>query len=357
MMAAAAVVLAVSSHPCPTPTNWTRQVSVTGGHYLHLRVFGCAGAPSVLFLHGGWGPHPSDESYDAGGLIDSERYQIVMFHQRGWGRSTPSGGTVNNTLADNIADCEVVRREAGVDRWAVVYGGSNGAMLGLAYAATHPQRMGGIVLRGLWLIRTQDLLYDYCTLSGKAAYFPQDWDSFADRVGCGRSDGFTCQDLDLVRRYGAALDGPDAEAHGAAAAWLAYDALGASVHPSLPGGDWSFPTAPLATARLGVSLYLEHAADTSEVGGANLLTTAARRLGNGRMPFRLVTGTFDMLCPPAMAYEVAAALGDGGSLRVVSGASHSARDPGMASVIRESIESVARLAGVVDSQGRPKEDL
>ena len=143
-----AVVAQCASATCLSPpVNETRLLSVTGGHYLFIRLFGCASGPAVLFLHGGWGPHPADESQDAGGLIDGARYLIVMFHQRGWGQSMPSGDISHNSLADSVADCEAVREAAGVDSWATVYGGSNGATLGLAYASTKPHRVGGIVLR------------------------------------------------------------------------------------------------------------------------------------------------------------------------------------------------------------------
>ena len=351
--------------------NLTHSLPVSGGFNIFVRTFGCASGAPILFLHGGWGPLPGEDSSTAAGLVDTERNLVVYFHQRGWGSSSPVGSLVHNTVADSIADCEVVRKHAEVVQWAAVYGGSNGAMLGLAYAASHPGAVGSIVLRGLWLIRTQDVEYDYVdTAAGKAAHYPQEWDRFAAAVGCSRESSGSgahafaggtesllepqCRGLTLLERYRTALAGdapaPLPSAARAAEEWLRYDALGASVRV---GGatrleEW-LPTPPLAAARLGVHLYLGHSADVeSEVGAGRLLATAQARLASVSMPVRLITGEYDMLCPPAMAYEVAAALGGHsagrGSLQVVRGAAHSAGDANMTAVIRAAIDELAQAA-------------
>jgi hypothetical protein len=213
--------------------------------------------------------------------------------------------------------------------------------------------------------------YDYVdTAAGKAAHYPQDWDRFAAAVGCSRessgsgarvlADGTEsilepqCRGLTLLERYRTALAGdapaPLPSAARAAEEWLRYDALGASVRV---GGaarleEW-LPTPPLAAARLGVHLYLGHSADVeSEVGAGRLLATAQARLASVSMLVRLVTGeAYDMRCPPAMAYEVAAALGGhsrGSSLQVVRGAAHSAGDANMTAVIRAAIDELAQAA-------------
>ena len=149
-------------------------------------MFGCAGRPAVLILHGGWGPLPSDATADAGGLIDPERRLVIYFHQRGWGDSSPSGGLERNALDDGVADSEAARRHAGVARWACVYGGPNGATLALAYGAAHPEAVGGgLALRGLWLIRRTDVAHDYLLPDGEARHYPAE-DRFAARVGCTR---------------------------------------------------------------------------------------------------------------------------------------------------------------------------
>ena len=115
------------------------------------------GAP-MLVLHGGWGP--ADNEWHRLDILNEEirsKFRIIYFHQRGWGRSKIEEvtGTDTSTGIDaNIADCEVLRQHFGIDKWAVVYGGSNGATLGLAYAAKYfGSTVSGLVLRGLWLIR------------------------------------------------------------------------------------------------------------------------------------------------------------------------------------------------------------
>lgn len=331
--------------PCPTPINETSRLAVGGGHELFVRIFGCQGGPAILFLHGGWGPLTSEASYDLGGLVDTNRYLVVYHHQRGWGQSTPLGSIANNELADNVEDCEAVRKAAGVTQWASVYGGSNGATLGLAYAASYPSHTCSVVLRGLWLIRESDVVYDYITLNGKARHYPDEWDRFAGAVGCGRSVENACAGLSLLERYRDALAAPDpAVSERAAASWLQWDALGATVQ--VPAGPPPPPlTPPLANAQLGVHLYLTHAADiTTPIGGGRLLQTAAAALAN--MPIRLITGHYDMLCPPAMAYEVAGALRRPAALRLVAGAAHSAGDSSMGAEIREAFDELAGAAAL-----------
>lgn len=283
-------------------------------------------------------------------------------YKRGWGLSSPIGSLKQNTLADSVADCERVRTHLGIRSWAGVYGGSNGATLGLAYAASHPAVVGSVVLRGLWLIRTQDVHYDYVSMTGKPSHYPQAWDRFAGFVGCGRHDKNKCKGLTLVERYRDALNGPPHTAMRAADEWLRYDALGSTVRVAAESESKSEPeakplTPALATARLGVHLYLSQAADqVSEIGGGRLLATASTRLRN--TPIRLVTGEYDMLCPPAMAYEVAVGMkaysmlsigeekedslnAEGMQMHtavVVPGAAHAAGDANMTAVIRKAIE-------------------
>ena len=135
----------------------TSMVEVKTGLSLYTVELGNPDGAPMLVLHGGWGPADNEEHrLDILNEEIRSKFRIIYFHQRGWGRSKIEEvtGTDTSTGIDaNIADCEVLRQHFGIDKWTVVYGGSNGATLGLAYAAKYfGSAVSGLVLRGLWLI-------------------------------------------------------------------------------------------------------------------------------------------------------------------------------------------------------------
>ena len=128
-------------------------LDVGDGHRVYWELCGTPGGKPAVFLHGGPG---AGLSPDHRRTFDPDRYQVLLFDQRGCGRSTPKGGLEANTTRDLIADIERLRALAGVDRW-LVFGGSWGSTLGLAYAETHPQRVTELVLRGIFLVRPEEI--------------------------------------------------------------------------------------------------------------------------------------------------------------------------------------------------------
>src|SRR5687768_4599309 len=128
-------------------------LTVDAPHVLHVEECGNPAGLSVLFLHGG--PGAGCENYHRR-FFDPARYRIVLFDQRGCGRSTPHAELSRNTTPELVSDIERLRKHLGIERW-VVFGGSWGSTLALAYAEAHPERVLGLVLRGIFLCRDQDV--------------------------------------------------------------------------------------------------------------------------------------------------------------------------------------------------------
>ncbi|MBL8260418.1 MAG: alpha/beta fold hydrolase, partial [Candidatus Competibacteraceae bacterium] len=148
----------------------TFQFPADESHTLRVEECGSPDGLPALFLHGGPGAgcEPMHRRF-----FDPERYRIVLFDQRGAGQSTPHAELRDNTLWHLIADIEKLREHLGIDRW-VVFGGSWGSTLALAYAETHPERVLGLILRGIFLCRDQDIQWFY--QDGANRLFPDLWE-------------------------------------------------------------------------------------------------------------------------------------------------------------------------------------
>jgi proline iminopeptidase len=152
------------------------QFDVGDGHRIHVEECGVAAGAPVVFLHGG--PGSGCKPYHRQ-FFDPGRWRIVLFDQRGAGRSTPAGATRANTTAHLIADIELIRARLGIERW-LAFGGSWGATLALLYAQAHPSRVSGLVLRGTFLARRRDL--EWFVGDGVRRVFPDAWEEFIGRV-------------------------------------------------------------------------------------------------------------------------------------------------------------------------------
>src|SRR5215470_10243922 len=150
----------------------TSVLEVSGGHRLVYELCGNPSGRPVVFLHGGPGAgcNPTHRRF-----FDPAVYKIVLFDQRGAGRSTPIASVHENTTQDLVSDIETLRRHLHIDRW-VVFGGSWGSTLALAYAETHPDRCKGLVLRGIFLLRRSELLWFY--QEGASHLFPDAWEKY-----------------------------------------------------------------------------------------------------------------------------------------------------------------------------------
>src|SRR3990172_1873131 len=276
------------------------------------------GKPAVV-LHGGPG---SGCSTGVRRFFNPSAYRIVLFDQRGCGRSTPHArdprpGLSGNPTEHLLADIERLRHHLGIDQW-VLFGGSWGSTLGLAYAERHPQRVTAIVLVGVTTTRRSEIDWLY---RGVAPLFPAQWARF--RAGAPATE----RDGDLVEAYYRLLQEPDPVVLAKAAKdWCEWESALVSVDPdATPDTRRLQPAFQMAFARI-VTHYFRHNAWLKD---GLLLRNAAVLTG---IPGVMVQGRLDLGGPLVTAWELAQAWPDG-ELVVVSGAGHSSGDPGMSAAV------------------------
>jgi proline iminopeptidase len=291
---------------------------------LYFELCGNAAGAPVVFLHGGPG-----SSIDPGHrrFFDPAFYRIVLFDQRGCGRSSPRGALEHNTAAHLIADIERLREHLAVSRW-MLFGGSWGSTLALAYAQAYPARVSAMVLRGLFLATREEVDW---FVEGLRRFVPEAWAAFA--AGAPATAG------ELLRHYVAQVLGPDrAAALDAARRWAAYEsalmAVGeAPSAPSAPGDD----DALLDRVRV----HLHYLASDCFLQPGQLLSGLPAL---ARIPAILVQGRRDLVCPPATAYTVQRAWPEA-RLCMVEEGGHSAAHPAMAAALVRATEDLKALLG------------
>ena len=284
-------------------------LDVGQGHRIRFEESGNPRGIPVVFLHGGPG---SGTNSNQRRFFDPEGYRVVLLDQRGAGRSTPAGETRANTTAHLVADLERLRSALGVAGW-LLFGGSWGATLALAYGIAHPPRVRGMILRGVFLGSRREVSW---YTGGLRAFVPEAWARFFEASGARAPPGI----LDGYRRQLRASQ--PATRLAAAAAWRDYEstlmALQEDAPPDLPPPDDAL------VARVRVQLhYLAH--DCFLAPGA--LLRGARRLRG--IAARIVQGRFDLVCPPLAAQRLQAAW-PRTELHLVEGAGHGAFDPRIA---------------------------
>jgi proline iminopeptidase len=263
----------------------------------------------VLFVHGG----PGSRSRAAHRrFFDPAFYHIVLFDQRGCGQSTPAGSTFENTTAHLVTDIEQLRHHLGVDRW-LLFGGSWGSTLSLAYAIAHADRVAAMVLRGVFLGSAAEVEW---YVSGIRRFVPEAWVDFAGDAG-----------ESIIEHYRQLIDHPDASvALAAARRWCDYEAsvmaIGEASNGSNGGGNVATPEESLAGARIQLHFLAQRC-----FLRPNQLLDDLWRIGN--IPITLVQGRMDMVCPPISAFEVSRRLADA-DLRLVANGGHSAMQPAIA---------------------------
>ena len=289
-----------------------------------------AGKPAV-FLHGGPGGGTSalNRRY-----FDPGRYRIVLLDQRGCGNSTPhiaDGADLSvNTTAHLIADIEAVRAELGIERW-LVFGGSWGSTLSLAYAQKYPHRVTELVLRGIFLLRRKEIDWYY---NGSAGYvYPDEWEKFLAPVPAAERDG------DLVEAYHRLLHCTDPEvATAAAVAWSTWEAATSTLRPdperTADAGD---PRFALAFARIE-NHYFRHGGFLDE--GQLLRDIGAIT----HIPGIIVQGRHDIVCPAVSAWDLHRAWPQS-RLRIAYDAGHSATEPAIVHHLVEATDTFVAVPG------------
>jgi proline iminopeptidase len=294
-------------------------LDVGDGHRVYWELCGNPNGKPAIVLHGGPGSGctPAFRRF-----FDPEAYRVLLFDQRGCGRSTPHASDPAVDLSTNtthhlVADIEALRRHLGVERW-LVFGGSWGSTLGLAYAERHPERVSELVL---CMIATTSAHEVRWITRDVGRLFPQQWARFVDGVPADQRDG------DLAEAYSRRLADPDPGVREQAARdWCDWEDAHVRVRPE-HGHDprYDDPSFRMAFARL-VTHYWRHAAWLED---GILLREAAKLTG---IPGVLVHGRLDVSAPLDVAWELSPAW-PGSDLVIVDEAGHSAGDPGMAEAL------------------------
>jgi proline iminopeptidase len=290
------------------------RLAVDERHALHVEECGSAKGVPALFLHGG--PGAGCEPYHRR-LFDPARYRIVLFDQRGAGRSLPHADLTDNTTWHLVADIERIREHLGIDRW-LVFGGSWGSTLALAYAQHHPERVRALVVRGIFLCRDEEIRWFY--QEGASRVFPDYWEDFLAPVPFAERH-------DLLHAYHRLLTGDhDIARMAAAKAWSTWEGRTATLLPNdAVVRHFGDPHVALSLARIECHYFVHQAF----LRPGQLLEDAPRLAG---IPGVIVHGRYDLICPFENAWALHRAW-PGSELVVVPDAGHAASEPGIRSAL------------------------
>ncbi len=303
----------------------TGMLDVGDGHSIAWELCGDPRGTPAVFLHGGPG---AGYSASHRGLFDPARYNVMLFDQRGCGRSTPHAGLEANTTQHLVADIERLRVLAGVDRW-LVFGGSWGSSLALAYAETHPERVSALVLRGIFTLRRAELLWYY--QEGASWLFPEKWEGFLAPIP-------DAERGDLIAAYHRRLTGrSETERIAAARAWTLWEGETITL---LPSRDYSARYAEDRFALAFARIENHYFVNGCFVEEGQLLRDAGRLRG---IPGTIIQGRYDMATPARSAYDLHRAWPEA-EFRMVEGAGHAFDEPG---ILAELLRATDRYAGVV----------
>ncbi len=286
----------------------TGRLALDAPHEMYWEQSGQPDGVPVLFLHGGpgAGATPSNRRY-----FDPAHFRIVVFDQRGAGRSTPLGELDGNNTLNLIRDIEALRQHLGVERW-IVFGGSWGSTLSIAYAEAHPDRCLALVLRGIFLCRPSEIDW---FLYGMGRFFPEIWTEFSGHLPADQRD-------DLLGNYHTRLVDPDPAIHmPAARAWSRYEGSCSTLLPS-PNTVAEFNRDDMA---LGLARIEAHYFVNRIFMPPNALLENIDRLRE--IPGFIVQGRYDMVCPITTADDLAAAWPEA-EYAVIPDAGHSSMEPG-----------------------------
>ncbi len=288
------------------------------GHTLYWEQSGNPHGQPVIFLHGGPGagtvPHHRR-------FFDPNYYRIILFDQRGAGRSTPYASIKDNTTDDLVNDIEALRLMFGIDQW-LIFGGSWGATLALVYAEYYPQQCLGIILRGVFLGRRQELDW---FLNGIRHIYPEAWQNFVDFLPIEEQN-------DIANAYYLRLIDQDPNVHGpAAAAWNHYEAQCSTLRHRPLGPSSANAKGVLALARLEAHYFVNQLFLKED----QILRDLARIKD---LPITIIQGRYDMICPVFTA-KLLADSSPGIVLNIIGDAGHSAMEPGIRGGLVEAANS------------------
>ncbi len=314
-------------------TNQTYQLQVDDSHTLYIEESGDPQGIPILFLHGG--PGAGTSSFDRR-FFDPDKYRIILFDQRGAGQSKPHASLNDNSTSHLIADIEKIREYLKVEKWAL-FGGSWGSTLALIYAQAFPQRVLGMILRGIFLCRPQDLEWFY--QCGADRIFPDYWQDYLAPIP-------KAEQGKMIQAYYRRLTGANELAKMAAAkAWSQWEGRCATLRPN-PDVVHHFvePHMAVSLARIEAHYFINKAFLEPDQ-----ILRDAHRLND--IPGTLIHGRYDMVCP----LDGATALHNAwpaSKLHIIRDAGHSSREPSVMDALVKATDDLAeQLSGEGDRQG------
>lgn len=308
------------------------ELAVQTPHVLYVDESGSPDGLPVVFIHGGPGAGCDAASRR---YFDPNLYRIVTFDQRGCGRSTPHASLENNTTQALIADMEQIREQLGIDKW-VLFGGSWGSTLALAYAQTHPERVQGLILRGIFLCRPQE--FDWFYQEGASRLFPDYWEDYLAPIPAEERGN-------LMQAFYKRLTGSDqiAQMH-AAKAWSTWEGRTATLRPNPQVVDrFTDSHRALSIARIECHYFLNNAFFEPD----QLLRDMPKI---AHLPGVIVHGRYDVICPLDNAWALHKAWPNS-ELQIIRDAGHSAAENGITdALVRAADELAHRLLNLAPDE-------
>lgn len=292
-------------------------IRVSDVHELYYEQCGTPNGKPVVFLHGGPG---AGLTADYRRFFDPSAYRIILFEQRGAGRSTPHASLDDNTTWHLVGDIEKIREQFGIDRW-LVFGGSWGSTLALAYAVTHPERVRGLVLRGIFLCRPKEIRWFYEESQGASAIFPDNWEAYLSLIP-------EAERGDMIGAYYRRLTSDDETVRlEAAKAWALWEGSALKLLPDQNLiNDFTEPDKALAVARIECHYFVNNCFFETD----NYLLEHVDRIR--QIPAVIVHGRYDIVCPVMNAWDLHRAWPEA-ALKIIPDAGHAATERGIADAL------------------------
>ncbi len=291
------------------------RLKVSEIHEIYYEQVGNPKGQPIVFLHGGPGGGLHKEYRQ---FFDPNHYHVILFDQRGSGQSTPHAELKENTTWDLVADIEKLRESLKIKDW-IVFGGSWGSTLALSYAITHPEKVTGLILRGIFLCRPSEIKWFY--QEGAHQLFPDEWETYLNLIP-------EDERHDMVAAYYKRLtSNNEAERLKAAVVWSQWEAACSRLIQKKSAIDeYAEPHLALAFARIECHYFINNAFFKTD----NFLLENAHKISH--IPTRIIQGRYDVVCPMRSAWDLHRALPKA-DLRIIADCGHSATEPGIRSAL------------------------
>jgi len=301
----------------------TGHITVSDIHQLYYEQCGNPNGKPVVFLHGGPG---AGLTPDYRRFFDPSAYRVILFEQRGSGRSIPHASLESNTTWDLVRDIERIREHFGIEQW-LVFGGSWGSTLSLAYAETHPERVTGLILRGIFLGRKNETRWFYEEGQGASAIFPEMWEQYVRIIP-------EAERGDMVSAYYRRLTSDDPSVRlEAARAWSLWEACALKLIPDQKLMDeFTEPEMALAVARIECHYFINNCFFETD----NYLIENVSRIRH--IPSVIVHGRYDIVCALMNAWDLHRAWPEA-KLEIIPDAGHSVTEPGICDALVRATDS------------------